>query len=513
MSGPSLTTVALSAAAVGAAREVWLQVAFVHRARRLLATGSPGPAAELWARWLGLPKLLGDRRKGRFELAHCLYRAGRWAEALDECHRLEESGPGPALLGPVRQLAADCLTRLGRADEAAATRTAATQAFATAQPASLYASELEVDHLEAQGQWFAALRRLDDLCEALTRALPLGGIGAPSWEYALALRLRLGRAQFRLGYYEAAMATAETVLGRVGLPVELQHEAHLLAGRAYLELEALPQAQRDAEAAFRVANRAADRDRLIEDCLLLAEIALHRGDFVEAMRQYQRVRECAGAGRWLAAVGEAELLELWGRGAEATAALDHAARLAQATGDPRAPALVGLSAASLAAERPTAAWALLAPTLNVDLDDPRLDIRRAALAASLAPAVGGDPERFAGLLASARTDFAHDRHLLAELDAADAARAEALGDGATAAACLRAALGRPCHRLLAPGLHVRLARVLAAEGDAAGAAAAWAAAAACPVPLGSVVQARAWLAATRPAPPGSSRGAPPATPA
>lgn len=492
------TTGMMIAAAVGAtlavvAREAWVHWYYPYRGRLYLTLDEPELAAAAWSAYLATRTLAGRRRKlpARFSLAHCLYRLGRADEALAQCERILGEAARSPLLGLARQMQADCLARLGRDDEARVARDAARQAYQECDADSLFARELEVGRLESDGQWRQALSELEQLVHDALRC--------GSEEYLLALRLRLARARLQRGFYEAAMMTAETLLARAGLPVELRHDAHAVAARSYLELERLDQAQRDAEAAQRVAEMTRDPERLIDDGLTLAEVALHRGDYVTAMAGYQQVRESGHDGRWLAALGEAELLLLWGRAGEAGAALEQARRHLPA--DPAARESAALvvavaAAAGLWYDQPAEAAALLEPYLEADIREPRLALRRDAAAAAALAGCGRWPEAapFRAALEAGRVEFSHDRHLMVEVDQAESYCALKSGRPDLAAEALRQALDRPPYRLLRPLLQVRLGDVLLAAGSADEAAACWREAAAFDIALGAVDDARRRLA-------------------
>lgn len=494
MDWPSAGLVGGCALLVLLVRELWLALTLVQRARAALDDGQAGEAADLLGQYLALPSLLGQRAAVRLLLAQALFADRRPADALACCERLDGRRLPASLATALARLTADCHERLGHGDDAARLRADAAAEEARRAPHAHLERQARVDQLEAEGRWREALDELDQVTELVARGALTGE--ATDLERLVALRLRLARAQLRLGHYEAAMATAELVLGRVGVPVPLQHEAHVVAGWCYLALDTFDQAQRDAEQAFRIANRAADPARLMEDCLLLGEIGFHRADFVTAMRQYQRVRECGGTGRVLAAVGEAELLGLWGRTAEALVAAERATDLAGPAGSPGLQLLAALSLARLLRPRqPRLAWAQLEPVLATVPSEPRVAVERAALAACLLADLGEPTARAVAELADAREQFGHDRHLMVTVDRAQAELATAAGDHAEAARLWQAALERPPHPVFAPELALGWSQALAALGDTAGATAALRHAAECPTPLGAVEQARKLLTA------------------
>ncbi len=488
---------ALPVAAVSAclavlfARESYLHTWLPFRGRMYLKMDQPELAAAAWRTYLGTRTLFGRqlKRQARFSLAHCLYRLGRFDDALADCEALLATSPGPALVAPTQQLRADCLLRLNRLDEAREARHAAAEAYQSLHTHSLFASELEVDRREADGDWAGALEQLEELVQEAIRSC--------ADSYLQIARVRLARMRLQLGYDEAAQLTAETLLSRAGLPTELQHDAHAIAARAYLQLERFEQAERDAEAAFRISNLARDRDKLIDDCLLLAEVAQHQGDYVTGMKQFQRVRECGGAGRWLAALGEAETLDLWGREKESAESFEQAWKnLPDGPSRPQAELVTALSqAAALYPRDAGRAGDLLATHRDQPVTDPRLALRRAALLA-MTDTAAGRHELAAGALeelARGREAFAHDRHLLADLDLAEAEVALLQGRLADAEAHLQAALARPCYRLLRPSVLVQLGRVRQAAGRHEAAREVWQEAAAWPVELGAVSEARTLL--------------------
>lgn len=430
-------------------------------ARALMARGQAGLAAKvLRALYLGHEQ---DYWLG-FRLAQALFMAGEPRRALMLADELVPGAP-LELQGPVQGLRAACHERLGAGKEAAVARAEAESAYRAQQPASLWAAEMEVDALILAGDWAAALIELESILDAaVAQPAPTGD--PTSWASWLAsLRVRLAELYVGLGHYRAAVTALELVLGRAGTPETLRHRAHLAAARAYLALDNLEQAERDARDAFRLANLARDPQRLVDDCLLLGDLALRRGSFTEAMAQYQRVRECGPEGRWLAFLAETEALALHGRHAAADQAGARAAELV--VGDPQRTAQVAHLRALWRYDRdPAAAHALLAPTLGTPLPDPRATVQRAALAATCEAATGGDPEPWLEQVAAARREWAHDHRLLAQLDAAEAELAWLAGDDLRAAELLEAALARPADPLDVARLELRRAAVAVRLGQA-----------------------------------------------
>lgn len=456
-----------------------------HRGRLYQRLDRPELAAAAWRAYLHTPTLLGARRKlqARYSLAHCYFRLDRLQDALDQADVVVAQTRDPALAGLAHQMRSDALARLDRSAEAEAARAAAGQALAQTGEAALFARELEVERRRRAGDWFGALACLEDLAETVF-------LNGPD-DYALALRLRLAQMRLELGFHEAAMATAEALLGRAGLPIELQHDSHAAAARAYLALDQLNRADRDARAAFRMANLAGDRDKLIDDCLLLGEVALHQGDFVQAMHNFQRVRECGGRGRWLAALAEAQCLSLWGRDSEAAGAFALARRHLGETGDSSL-ALDLAEATVLLPRQPERVADLVRPHLDTAIDVPKRLVRRDALA-MVAAQVDGSAESVRhrrALVDRHRRRFGHDRVLMAFLDEVDAEMAQLEGRYLAAVECCEHALRRPLPALLRPRYVLRRAELLELAGRQEAARAGYEDAAEGPIALGAVLTAR-----------------------
>ncbi|MBI2300753.1 MAG: hypothetical protein HYU66_17730 [Armatimonadetes bacterium] len=470
------------------AREFWCHHYYPVRGQLYQSHRNPQLAAAAWEGYLATRTLWGRRRKlaARVSLSHCYYRLGRLAEAAEQCEHLERQSGDTTVVTLAERMRRDCLARLGQVEPAEQPRAPAAGAR---NEASLHAEALEVERLLADGIWFGAMRQLEQLVEDAIRA----GIGDRHLPY----RLQLGELRLRLGFYEEAASLAETLLGRAGLPSELQHDSRQLAARAALALARHDQALLDAQAAFRIANLAHDRERLIHDCLLLGAVAEHRLDYVDAMRHFQRVRECGGRGRWLAYLGEAELLALWGREREAERAFQKAA---EGTTDPAGSDAVGMAvavahAAMILRDSPQRACELVEPYLESPAPQPRLSFRRDAVAAVVLTAVGRADEAAVCLerLRGARGSFAHDRHLMVEFDHAEAELARLAGRWSEAAGWLKQALERGPHAVQVPRLQVFLGDMLEAAGDLAAARQAFQAAAEFSQPLGAVREARARL--------------------
>lgn len=492
MGAVTVLAVAIVAAVVGVAlaREWWCHRYYPSAANLFQAQRRVDLAANVWERYLATRTLGGGRVKllARIGLCHCYYRLGRWQDAAEQCDAVARAMPLSPLARLVERVKRDALARAGGNPLAEGE---AIEAIAESGPAVLYAATLEVDRLENDGRWQEAMALLESLVEP-----GLTSDGAPPLPQ---LRLRLGQLQLRLGYYEEALAVADVLLSRPGLSTELQHDSRSLSARAALALERTPQDRVDAEAAYRIAALAQDREKLIDDALLLGLIASHHGEFVEAMRWFLRAREHGGRGRWLASAAEGELLALWGRDAEAERSFEQAARVAAdpALGGQSGPAVVALAyAAALADDDPTRALQVLEPHLGESLPNLRLAGRRDVLAAVLLTAAGRTEEAAAyrEAMAAVRARSAHDRHELATLDLAEAEIARAEGRWQDAVAHYRAALARPPYRVHRPRIEVRLARALEELGETEEAERAWRRAAEFEFPLGAVLLARRRLA-------------------
>ncbi len=487
-----LGTVGLVAIILFAARELWCHWYYPVRGRLYLRWRQPDLAAAAWESYLSTWTLCGSGRKlsARFSLSQCYWALGRLDDAVAQCETIVARRGTSALGHLARQLRADCLDRLGRPEAAAEARPAAAPA-ASARDQDRYAKSLEVERLESSGDWFAALTLLNSLAEDTLAAHLL--------DEHLLLRLRLAGLRLRLGLFAEAMTTAEGLLARPGLSSDAEHDAHQVAARAYLALGRFDQAERDARAAFRIANLAGDTERLADDCLHLGELAMHRGDFVEAMRQLQRVRECHGRGLWMAPLGEADLLRLWGRDDEAASALDVAERrVPPAATDHESPAmLVARFRAELLLDRdPAAAAAALGPFLATQVIDPRLAAGHAASCGLALTAAGrhAEAEPHWAAVAAGRERFAHDRLLLAALDLAEGRRAFLAGDAPAAVTRFSDALDRSPLPIWRSIIGHRLGRAHEAAGDRSAALEAYRAAAALGHPTAAQRAATARLA-------------------
>ncbi|MCC7491641.1 MAG: hypothetical protein IT204_04815 [Fimbriimonadaceae bacterium] len=480
---PPLLTLAIFVVA----RDAWCHAWYPVRARVHAEQGEWALACLAWQAYLDVWTLTGGPGKlaARLQLGRCELNRGNAAAALAHCEALLQRRLGHLEAG-VQRLRADSLTRLGRHEEAAAASERAVELGGGRAEHSLALLSDEIRAHDAAGRWREGLTALEALAETALKLV--------SEEPLLQIRARLARRRLELGFYEAAAMTAESVLARAGLEPSLQLAAQAVTARAYLAMDRLDQARRDAEAAWRRACEIGDREAILDTGLTLAEVAQHRGDYVGAMRQLQEVREVGGHGRWLAALGEAELLAEWGRHAEAGRAFEQArANLPQVAEAGPHPALLAAlwEAGARADQDPTAALQILRPHLESPCPDPRLRVRRAALAAWLLT-VADDPaaaEQVEAMQAGA-ADFAHDRHLLVECDLAAAQIAQYQNRPADAANLLRSALERPCQKLGRAAILLALGDLEQRLGRLDAATTAWAEAAAGHAETEAVVLAR-----------------------
>lgn len=468
-------------------RDVWLHTQAAVRGMRLEQSGRLADAVTVWERYLTTWTLSGEqpRLATRLALAYARYRLGRYDGARDEADQALATATG-SLAAMLRRLRDDAQARLNGSP----LPTERPPLACDTDPRSFATAQREAERLRADGDWFGALAQLDRLVEdSLSR-----DFGARH----LLQRLRHGLLCLELGYYDLALTRAESLLGRSGLPSALQHDSRRLAAQAQLALGRLDSALIDAQAAFRIANLAFDRERLTDDCHLLGTIQAHRGEFVDAMRNFQRVRECGDRGRWLAPTSEGRLLWRWGRRAEAEQAFGLAARHVRsdlAAGPEGQAAVADSYAQSLWQDEPQRAFAILAPTLDVVPPNPRAALLRDAVAAVVLRAASQPAyQTRLARLAAGQAAFAHDPHAMVAVESAAGLIALLDQQPAEATARLASALEHQTDPLSRPELQVQLGRALEQSGDGERALEQYRAAAGHPQPLEAVIRARARLA-------------------
>lgn len=269
-------------------------VAWLVRAARDAAGGSPGIAADLLGRAIDLSDPADPGQEGLLaERAATLLWAGRIPEAESVCRSLlDRSGRHEEVEATVRTLLGRCLMANGRMQEAvtelelaynspAASDADRAASAGAASTAHLFAGDIQAAAIAA-GWSHTAARKTN------TRADEPGEVGgsvlaSTALKTEATVELFRGHLSRALGLVDEAVAAADVSPGRQG-----HRDVHrLVRGHALLELDRLPEARATLEAGMRTSEQLGVRWPLSAYQLMLAVERFTTGEWDEALAEVE----------------------------------------------------------------------------------------------------------------------------------------------------------------------------------------------------------------------------------